>query len=74
MADSLPGLQGDDDEDGSPIHAPDAAAVTHEVVQDGGEFCSHLSSGEAGKGLSICMQGLPSTERLVAAASGPDSG
>lgn len=44
-ADSLPGLQGDDDEDGSPIHAPYAAAVTHEVVQDGGEFCSYLSEG-----------------------------
>lgn len=63
MADSLPGLQGDDDEDGPPVHAPYTAAVTHEVVQDGGEFCSYLCTGEARKGLSIRRQGPPSTER-----------
>lgn len=35
-------LQGDDDEDGSPVHSSHAAAVAHEVVQDGGELGAHL--------------------------------
>lgn len=47
--DSLPGLQGDDNEDGPPVHAPHTAAVAHEVVQDGGEFRPHLQAGEAGR-------------------------
>lgn len=35
-------LQGDDDEDGSPVHSSHAAAVAHEVVEDGGELGAHL--------------------------------
>lgn len=38
----LPGLQSDDDEDGSPVHAAHAAAVAHKVIQDGGELSPHL--------------------------------
>lgn len=41
-SDLLPGFQGDDDEDGSPVHAAHTAAVAHEVVQDGGELGAHL--------------------------------
>lgn len=32
IADLLPGLQSDDDEDGSPVHATHTAAVAHEVI------------------------------------------
>lgn len=39
---SLSRLQGDDDEDGPPVHSSHAAAVAHEVVQDGGELGPHL--------------------------------
>lgn len=39
---SLSCLQGDDDEDGPPVHSSHAAAVAHEVVQDGGELGPHL--------------------------------
>lgn len=68
-ADSLPCLQGDDDEDGPPVHAPNTAAVAHEVVQDGGELCPHLHTGRRGGcGVSRWPQptgvgapGLPST-------------
>lgn len=35
-------FQSDDDEDGSSVHAPHAAAVAHEVVQDGGKLGAHL--------------------------------
>lgn len=55
---SLSCLQGDDDEDGPPVHPSHAAAVAHEVVQDGGELGPHLpgrgkqalSDGDAGRG------------------------
>lgn len=40
--DLLPGLQSDDDEDGSPVHAAHTAAVAHEVVEDGCELSPHL--------------------------------
>lgn len=42
----LPVLQGDDDEDGPAIHSPHTAAVTHEVVQNGGELCADLEQEE----------------------------
>ena len=42
IADLLPGLQSDDDEDGSPVHAAHTAAVAHEVIQDGGKLSPHL--------------------------------
>lgn len=35
-------LQGDDNEDGSPVHSSHTAAVAHEVVQDSGELGPHL--------------------------------
>lgn len=38
----LSGFQGDDDEDGAPVHSSHTAGVAHEVVQDGGKFCPHL--------------------------------
>lgn len=42
--DLLPGFEGDDDEDGSSVHATHTAAVAHEVVQDGGELSPHLKT------------------------------
>lgn len=44
----LSGFQGDDDENGTPVHPAHAAGVAHEVVQDGGEFCPHLSGNTTG--------------------------
>lgn len=44
--DLLPGFQGDDDKDGSPVHAAHTTAVAHEVVQDGGELRAHLQHEE----------------------------
>lgn len=41
---SLSGFQGDDDENGTSVHPAHAAGVAHEVVQDCGEFCPHLSN------------------------------
>lgn len=39
----LPGIfQCDDGEDGPPVHAPHAGAVTHEVVVDGGTVRADL--------------------------------
>lgn len=46
--DLLPGFEGDDDEDGSSVHATHAAAVAHEVVQDGGELGPHLKTRSGG--------------------------
>lgn len=40
--DLLSGFQGDDDEDGSPVHAAHTAAVAHEIVKDGGKLSPHL--------------------------------
>lgn len=41
---ALPGVfQGDDGEDGPPVHAPHARAVTHVVVVDGGTIRADLS-------------------------------
>lgn len=48
MTDSLSGLQGDDDENGSPVHSTHTAAVAHEVVEDGGEFGTHLPKEKEG--------------------------
>lgn len=40
---SLPGVfQCDDGEDGPPVHAPHAGAITHEVVVDSGTIRAHL--------------------------------
>lgn len=44
IADLLPGLQSNDDEDGSPVHTTHTAAVTHEVVKDGGKLSPHLQN------------------------------
>lgn len=46
LLDLLPCFQGDDDEDGSPVHAAHTAAVAHEVVKDGGELRAHLQPKE----------------------------
>lgn len=61
--DSLSCLQGYDDEDGAPVHASHAAAVAHEVIQNGGELRPHLPSREGG-----CTE--RGTERLVGAEQG----
>lgn len=45
--DLLSGFEGDDDEDGSSVHATYTAAVAHEVVQDGGELSPHLKTGSS---------------------------
>lgn len=50
LEDLLSGFQGDDDEDGSPVHAAHTAAVAHEVVQDGGELRAHLQQEKASAG------------------------
>ena len=42
MYDLLPGLQSDDDEDGSPVHATHTATVAHKVIQDGGKLSPNL--------------------------------
>lgn len=43
VSESLLGIfQCDDGEDGPPVHAPHAGAVTHEVVVNGGIFRAHL--------------------------------
>lgn len=38
----LSSFQSDDDENGASVHPAHAARVAHEVIQDCGEFCSHL--------------------------------
>lgn len=42
MHNLLSGFQGHNDEDRAAVHPSNAAAVAHEVVQDGGELGPHL--------------------------------
>lgn len=46
----LSGFQGDDDEDRASVHPANTARVTHEVVQDCGEFCPNLREKKQGNG------------------------